>query len=105
MYLQVNQEGCVTQENQEDQESDSGEDETEVGEEVWSESKTIIQSSILPFRCNASSETERRQNTEKRHSMQNGMKIKEDVYNNQQMWSVRFSDKIDQNVIITYFIE
>ena len=47
MNFQVTQEGCVTQENQEDQESDSGEDETEVGEEVWNESKmtlTIIQS-------------------------------------------------------------
>ena len=37
MHFQVNQEGHVTQE---DQESDSGEDETEVGEEVYNESRT-----------------------------------------------------------------
>ena len=35
MHFQVNQEGHVTQETQEDQQNqDSGEDETKVGEEV-----------------------------------------------------------------------
>ena len=48
---------------------------------------------------------QRRQNTEERHSKQNGMKFKKNVYKNQQMWSVRFGDKIDQNVIFPYFIE
>ena len=42
MHFQVNQERHVTQENQEDQESGLGEDETEVGEKVLNESRMTL---------------------------------------------------------------